>query len=260
MVSPNNKSKFIRAISTIIFDEVPKLRSMSSDFDTLLSDLFTTPGMPYAVGDAAPPSVPRLNYKSKFGHSSLDISGVSAQMTTHFDGDFAENIDKVKSYCLERQNLIESDILRIGSKVRFVGFTLTTQVQFSNSQESVSKLIDRFFKKSVLLNSKSQPHEAAFKMTFTEADRFFVNFHVSNYRAYTMQIPKDQKGPLRIVNPSLKDFVEADSGVEVTFDCNNKYAYDFIDKDSHKNDDFKKILDLTDTYHANLIKSGVLNV
>lgn len=260
MASQNSSPKYIRAISTVIFDEIPKIRSLSGDFDKLLAGLFITPGTAYAVGDAAPPSVPRLNFKSKFGHSSLDMSSVSAQMTTHFDGEFSDSIEKVKSYCLERQNLIEADLVRIGSKIRYVGFTLTSQVKFSDSKTSVGKILDRFFQKSVLLNSKNQPHEAAFKMSFTESDRYFVNFHISNYRAYTLQLPKDQKGPIRIVNPSLKDFVEADSGLEITFDCNNKYAFDFVDKDSHKTEDFKKIIDLADTYQANLIKGGLLNV
>ena len=63
-----------------------------------------------------------------------------------------------------------------------------------------------------------------------------------------------------MINPSLKDFAESETGIEITFDCNNKYAYDFIDKASHRTDDFKNILELADIYQSNLIKSGVLDV
>ena len=251
--------KFIRATTTLIFDEVSEIRSRISEFDKLLENHFNTPGISYAVGDNVPPSVPRLNYRSKASHTSLDISSVSAQMLTHFDGDFSKDIKAIKNYCLEREQLLESDIARLGAKIRYVGFSLIAQISIADKSTPVKALTSSFFNKNILMG-KSNPHEIAFKVTFIEKDRYFINFHSNNYKSYTLLLDPNHLGPIRIVNPSMKDFTEADSGIEIMFDCNNKYVFDYSNKDGHLLGDFKNILDLAEEYYSTLISGGYLNV
>lgn len=262
MSKPQLNFKFIRSITSIIFDEIADIRSYGDSFDSLLNEHFQTPGLPYAVGPNVPPAVPRFNYKSKLGHSSLDISGISCQMQTHFDGEYSSNFELLKEYCSARQSILEKHIKGLGVNIRYIGFQITIQAEIKQDVKKPADLItENFFNQKVLLGTKNKSYDSSFKVTFLEDDRYFVNFHGSNYRGYTFQVPVEPGvNQVRIVAPSFKEMTESDSGIEFTFDCNNRYLFDFVANGEHKDTDFKNTLKLADKYIAKLSKEGLIDV
>ncbi len=254
--------KFTRAITSIIFDEIPDIRKYAESFDNLLSEHFITPGLPYAVGENVPLSVPRFNYKSKLGHSSLDISGVSCQMQTYFNNEHSTDFDLIKEYCRTREAMLEEHILSLGVNIRYIGFLITIQSKISVDAKKPTEVIsDNFLNPKALLGVKGGGYDSSFKVTFLEDNRYFVNFHGSNYRGYVYEVPMSKdSNEIRIVVPSFKEMKEADTGIEFTFDCNNRYLFDFISNESHNQTDFKNTLNLADKYIAKLSKGGLINV
>jgi hypothetical protein len=246
--------KFIEARTSIIFEEVTAFEKLQEELNKNLADIFVTPGEFFNFKVVPNPLVPRLRYFSKNGHSSLELSSVSAQVMTKIDNVYEHDYGKISEYCGTRQTILETAIGKFSKKIKYVGFSVKLHKSFKvtehgKTSESVGKIINTFYNSRALMGKSEPIEETSFKVAFIENQRYFMNFQASNYRTYTMvfegfELGKPPVNPIMFANPSLKDWKVDDEGIEIFLDANNKFMYERVDPSGHRENDFGELLKL----------------
>lgn len=215
--------RYIRNSFSISFPRQIKIRRRANDFEDYLGaanrldDRYFHPQV-LPIPDDFDPEIPRIIFGSEHGFSQIVFSQISLSLNVTYSPDWQDDINKGKEYLNRRVPILFDliDILKITEVISFCG--LVTQVRLSTPGDNDSALshVTRIFLQEHI---GIDLYDIELKMTTTQADKYFSNLTLRNYRIW--EIPDDEF----ITRPPLRDNRVVGRGVEVIGDYNDRYAY-----------------------------------
>lgn len=239
--------KILSSTFSVFFPLIQNMREHFFEIEKNLGEHFTNFGL-LPLPEEAPVEFPRISAISKNGHTNLNFTLQSAQMTVNFDEKFWHDIDACIGYVRERRDLLLKSLSPIvGDRFLFSG--LSTLAEFD---EIVSPEI--FINDSFLKIRTSQPlQDAAIRLTNVVENCYYVNVEIFNRREFS--------GTRRdsFIVPSVETY----NKLVISFDVNDKYAFNYKQNYFTKQETIDKIFSLSEFLCRNkldeLIKSGVLS-
>ena len=210
---------------TFWFNEIRNVKEVRDKFDEKLSDYFNPfnlTGAPLEVD----PIVPRIVSKTKGGHTTLQFSLINLQLNTSFDNEFNFDINKCIEYVKEKAykvfKILKEDV---NIEVLYSAIFLNCD---KDSESPLQEIADRY---NISLNNKTEEIGLRFSEVVNDKYYFITSLNNSSVVSITKKIEPGQQ-PQRIVLPliSKKEMCIEKEIISYTFEINDKYEYNTIDK------------------------------
>ena len=207
--------KFLNAQFSLKFEPQLRIRRNANQIEDILSNYYGVPQI-LPIPDDFAADAPRIILSSKYGHSQISFSQISADMIANFDGDFIHDFVKTKSYTEERIALLKDLLLNMEiGQYYFCGISYKFQID----TEGLSSI--EYLKNLVKddVNDGEDVCDVARRISVVLDDTFFVNRQTSLYREY------------RGNGSNIPDFFVLSNneiivdGVSVLLDVNNRHRY-----------------------------------
>ncbi len=205
--------EFVQALFSLKFEPQVRIRRSLNEIEDCLQEYY---GMPQTmpIPDDFAAEAPRIVLNSKYGHSQISFSQISADISVGFDGEYKEDFERTKTYILERLSLIKDLLIKIDiNSFFFCGITYNVHLKDKNknTMDFISDILS--------IKDISNIYEASRRIATVVDDRFFVNQQVGTYKEY------QSKGTSI---PNLMELTSSklvDEGVNLSIDVNNRYEY-----------------------------------
>ena len=211
--------KFYKDTSiNLFFPKVNDYRKKYMDNEEGLKDRFQK-GIILPVPEYADENIQRIIVSSKSGHSIIQISQVSASMTTSYDADFETNWDSCYEYLEERM----SNLFFISGKLsddHFFYSGIVTKIILVN--DSTEDDLFEQAKKVMLSGTKIDPQHVksgAYKLTNVLDNERYLNVSVSDFQ---------ERNIIR-TNNGDKIVGNGPRGLQVVIDVNDRYKYNLLE-------------------------------
>lgn len=209
--------KFLNTQFSLKFEPQIRIRRSANQIEDVLSDYYGVPQI-LPIPDNFAADAPRIILSSKYGHSQISFSQISADITVNFDGDFVHDFMKTKSYTEERVTLLKDSLLSIGiAQYYFCGIAYKFQIDTMglSSIEYLKNLV----KDDVDVNEREDICDVAQRISIVLDDNFFVNRQTSLYREYSGNGSSIPDLFVMSNNEIIAD------GVSVLLDVNDRHRY-----------------------------------
>lgn len=224
------------SIVSISFPIIENIRRAYFDNGSILIEDFDEPNV-LGIPDDAPSDIPRLVFKSKNQFSELSISQTSISMRTHFSDDFMRDWELCGGY-LEKKcsKVVElADKLTSGS-YNYVG--LVVNILFDSFENETNCdgtcILSNNLSK---LESSKDVFDINMRYTFTENNKYFVNFDLRNVRLYKEIGDPNMSGAFKKDNEEL-------NAVGVVIDINDRYKFNNEENYNSNASSFTEALEL----------------
>lgn len=201
----------------LLHEKLERIRKIAIELEDGITPSFLAPEI-FPIPDEAPVEIPRAVFKSKHGHTALQIAPIKTELTTHYDENFNDNFETCFDYIKKR-----SAVLTTFSKqtnLTASGLGLVMMFRWPSLDETESVLAEKLEKK--LLPSVfdvDNIYDIRLHLAKVVEDKYFLNTQYNNYRAYS------SSSPINSPHPRLKDLRLDQFGLEVTIDINDRYGY-----------------------------------
>jgi hypothetical protein len=207
--------RYIQNSFNVVFPRHATIRRQANQFEDRLKGNYLQPQI-IGIPDELDPEVPRMIFGSRNGFSQLIVSQVSMVLNVTYSPDWQTDIGKGRAYLAERTAILFDLVKLIGEQQPyFCG--LSTRVQMPCRQDNAAAL-EHLAKKFLKNETTTGAYDLSIKRTTVEADHYFSNVTISNYRAWNIE--PAQQG---VVSVSVKDATSY--GVEIVADYNDRYSY-----------------------------------
>jgi hypothetical protein len=234
--------KILSTAFNTFFPVIPDMRHKLFSFEEKLGEFFMTPFTTIPIPDDAPAEIPRIQARSHHGHSELNVSLDRISFLSRFDEQFNNNWNRCETYLNQRAIPITSMVQELVDD-KFLYSGLTTEVAFEGGLDPIQHFKNKFFK----TNSKSDPYDMSFKLTYVVDEKFYINISLQNQRIYTGQNSE-------VVLPAYLE--QIGTGIVVLIDVNDRHGFNFIKEYHSKAEDAKKIIEIS----SDFIQNKLLNV
>lgn len=202
---------------TIKFPFREKTRRDSNLIEDMFSDFYLQPTV-LPIPDEIEPMIPRITLNSKNGHSTISFNQVGIDFMVVFDDQYRYDYDKCEAYIQQRMRIIHDYLKRIMiCEIYYIG--IATQIRFV-IEDSIDEL-EILKKKSFSTQKVSNLYDYNEKITLLEADEYFENITIGNFRDFSGNIINGHI-------PAIVSFEKAQvaqKGIFVVLDINNRYKY-----------------------------------
>jgi len=226
---------FQNSIVNITFPRVENLKKIYFLNDEILKREFDEPTV-LPVPDDAPSEIPRIVSTSSGGHSKLSINSEMISLQTYYTHEYQNNWELCKEYLNNKiNNLFEfADKLTEGN-FNYIG--LMTNVIWNDSPDGTKVITEKLSK----LKTKKEIYDIAFRYTFIENEKYFVNANIQNVRVF------NSSGDARIAGELCNDLLK-ENVIGINIDVNDRYQFnnnrDYV---SNKNE-FANIMQITSDF------------
>jgi hypothetical protein len=239
------KFKIENSQISLFFPKKLGIRKELFKLEELLSDRFMTPFQMIQVPDEAPDDIPRIQAKTKNGHSELIISQNNITIHSFYDNGWNEDWSKCKDYISKNRTAIIniSKSLSI-DKAYYFGLKLNFFFEFEKKE-----LIIEHFKKFFIKNTSLKDlYEINFKFVFVEKEKYYKNISLDVKTKY-----KATENVERIVPAYLESM---ENGILLQIDINDKYCYNFQKNYYTSDSESEEIISIMD----NILKYKIDNI
>lgn len=177
------------------------------------SVLITSFGNPeiLPIPDTVPDDVPRVIATSYDKCSQLILTKVNCSLTTNFEGDSSINLEKCTAYFNEKVATVQQMVRMLGDadlECQFLGITVGLIFDKDNAVNLLRKSITKLQMEDLC--------DIDLQITRVIEERYYVNIRIANARLFGKEINPMVCGYLNNVQRS---------GIRVTIDINNRYAF-----------------------------------
>lgn len=221
---------------SVLFEPIGGIRKNIFAIEESLKSQFLAPNL-IPVPDDAPGEIPRIELRSKNGHSTMQFSQIRADLNTQYDGNYNTNHKICLSYIKEKGSLLSEAINVFQPDVAVTAFSITVRWP---AKDDVNESIIRM-KKMFLSDCMSRDDLEDFRINKTTrvGDNYFLLTTVNNYRVFAASTP------IETPHPSLANLELKEHGLEMEIEINDKLAFNLTaarSKGLVQLDDFLNIL------------------
>lgn len=220
--------KLVGMQGNICFEPVNMTREKTRSLEDELAALYGDGSISiFGIPANLPLEIPRMVCQSAHNHSSIQISGVNAQLTVGFDDNFSENFAACFSYCKERMDLLRNALIKLGVNIKFSG--ITTQFVCMGELDVIEKLRVKAFK----FNGADEVFDVLGRVTYVKDGIFYLNLTMNNLR-----------------NSSNEE------AVGISLEVNDRYIDNFPKETNHNfNDTLNELFDIQKDFAENTLNA-----
>lgn len=221
------------ATYNIIYPQSKNIRKDIFSLEENLKGLFLEPFSLIPVPEDAPPEIPRIQATSESGHSTLNISGNSAQISANYDSNYNKNIDLCLGYLSKRAlKTFEGIKGSTNNEYLFSGLTVNIIFDELNDKDPINLIKSNFFN----IKSEIKPFDINNKVTYILDDKYYLNITCSNIRSY--------EGLMLSELNTLANAKEVGHFIGVTLDINDRYAFNYKNGYRSNINELEKIINI----------------
>lgn len=199
----------------------------------------------------APIEIPRIIASSNGGHSQLLLTGSNLQLTTSFDSNFNNDIEKCFEYVKGKCASIISSLPIIGAEIegnpKFYFSGISASFLFT-AEDGIGCPIDYISSKFLKCTSNLDKDEVQFRIAYILAQKYYVNILVQNYREFSNG--PDERGSFVNLTPKKE-------GLQINIDINDRFAFNHEKDYLSTNETAEKIVALAEQFAKQYIKHFV---
>ncbi|SRR5579883_589255 len=231
------KPKYLQNSFSLVVPRKPFIRRKVFDFEKKLENLYNQPQITN-IPDEMNPDIPRMVFTSKDGHSQIIISQLNFILKIQYSPDWQFEVFKGKEYILSKVSILYELLDILDEKCPlFCGFN--TLVQIPAQEEDDESVISRIYN---LFSKDGNPdsfdiYEFQIKTSKVLEEKFFSNITIQNYRNWNIDFVGE--GILKLSNKGI-----IESGIQITGDFNDRYAFNENEFYCSIENQAKKIIDL----------------
>lgn len=212
--------KINNIIVTMWFNRYNNMKNIYDSFNQELNEYFPVFNINNLPANFDP-IIPRINAKSKSGHSTLNMSNINLQLITEYDEKFNENFDSCIEYIKIRAKNIYDILLKNNIKI------LYSAILVNLNKDAENPIIDI---KENLLNSNIEDNrisELGMRVSMQLEEKFYRIITVNNRKDFSMQ-KQIAPGQFEIIMPliSLYDAKMEKEYISINYELNDKYSFD----------------------------------
>lgn len=204
--------KITSATYSIICPQNKNIRRDIFNLEGKLEQLFATPFSLIPIPDDAPPEIPRIHASSKGGHSTLDISFNTIQITVNFDEAYWGDSIKCLCYLNDRVKQVAEAI----GTTKFLFSGLSLNIELDEIKEDPVKMLSSNF---CNVHTNIQPYDVNTKITYVIDEKYYINIQTSNLRKYVGVASQE------VV--SLSQMSQSEHIINVLLDINDRFAFNY---------------------------------
>ncbi len=208
---------FVHSKVVILYERADHVKKSVFSLEEKFSGQFLNPEL-FPVPDEAPVEIPRIIFRSKHGHSSININPIKTELNTQYDNNYNADFDKCFNYIEEKTAFLK--IFSDETKVNIVGVGCVVNLRWPSLDETEEVLAEKLEKRlisDVLYDGNA--YDLRVNIAKVIDGRFFINTNYSNYRNFF------SKTPITTPYPRLGELDLQEFGLEVVIDVNDKYGY-----------------------------------
>ncbi|MDT8383474.1 MAG: hypothetical protein RRB22_03580 [Gammaproteobacteria bacterium] len=201
---------------SVLFEPVQGIRKNIFAIEESLNNQFLAPNL-IPVPDDAPGEIPRIELRSKNGHSMMQFSQIRADLTTQYDGNFNADHHACFSYIKEKGSLLSGAINVFQPDVAVTALSITVRWPAKDDvNESIKSMKGMF-----LTDCMSVDDLEDFRINKTTWVRndYFLLTTVNNYRVFAASTP------IETPHPSLANLELKEHGLEMELEINDKRTF-----------------------------------
>jgi hypothetical protein len=238
--------KHIQSGFNIFFDRTGDV----TEFAAPISELLNTHYMRAQVLEP-PPGIegdfPRLALGSRHGSSNILISSSNVALRVQYSRPWQSDFSKGRAYLEERVPLLVSALKPIGSQIMFMGMDSQFRMEVGDTEHDkllVRWLADRYATGLV----SGIPHEIHLRLANILDDKYFSNVTVRNYRQW-QSISPHFSGMPRLTTSQADE-----TGLEVSLDLNDRFAYNEVSDYQTKEEDWRDLMQKFVSVYSTLVE------
>jgi hypothetical protein len=172
---------------SIIYQPLINIRKLVFDMEERFKGEFQSPEL-IPVPDEAPPEIPRIIFRSTFGHSTLAITPIRTDLNTEYDEAYNLDIYKCFDYIANKSKSIQ-DFISV-SKIEPIGIALSLNVRWPVIQTSHNEFV-RELQRKFLPDHLHNDSVEDFKIEqYSRVDDILgVRNTFNTYRVYQSKVP-----------------------------------------------------------------------
>lgn len=249
--------KIRNIIVTFWFEKYSNIRDTFEKFNLELKEYFPAFNM-INLPSNVDPIIPRINARSRSGHSIINLSNINMQLTTNYDENYNEDFESCLSYIEERTKKIYNVMIENNFKILYSAILVNLDREV---EDPIKEIKENLLNKNLYDNSFS---EVGMRASMKLEDKFYKIITLNNSKDFTMK-KEIKPGNIEIIMPliSLVDAELVREYISINYELNDKYSFD-KNKDYHNEKNvLEKMFDIVkkDLSHniENFIKEGKLN-
>lgn len=212
--------KINNIIVTLWFNRYNNIKNIYEVFNEKLNEYFPVFNMSNLPSNFDP-MIPRINAKSKSGHSTLNMSNINLQLITEYDEKFNENFDSCIEYIKIRANKIYNILLENNIKILYSAILVNLN---KDAENPINEIKETLLKQNV---DSSNFSELGMRVSMEIENKFYRIITVNNRKDFSMQ-KEITPGQFEIIMPliSLYDAKIEKEYISINYELNDKYSFD----------------------------------
>lgn len=228
---------FVDSTFNMFFPRNINIRERVFDFEVKLKGKYQ-PAQVFPIIEQIEPEMPRFAFVSVGGHSTVNVSQISASMMVRYSGDYLRDYHKCEKYLKERIDIVYPIVRKItDNDIKYCG--LLTKVKYvidkNKEKELLRYLCEKFMSEA---NYDENITNVNLKYTIIKNDTYFLNFFISDDKRYI----SDKIIPVPV---SLSELKLENLGIQVVLDINDRWAFNKDKMYKTTKQGIEKILKLT---------------
>ena len=230
--------KIKNIIVTFWFNQIGNFKELAEKFNNNLNTYFPVCNLVNLPANFEP-IAPRISAQSGSGHSLFTMSRINAQISTNYDQNFNEDVDKCIIYIEERAKKIYENILKQEIDILYSAI-------FVNLEKDEENPIEKIEKNLIKAEIRGNINELGIRTAVVVDNKYYRILTLNNAKDYTLQ-KQIKPGENNIIIPliSLKDATMTKQYISMSYELNDKYSFDNVDVYNNDintiNDMFKKV-------------------
>lgn len=214
--------KIKNIIVTFWFNQIGNFKELTEEFNNNLNTYFPVWNFINLPANFEP-IAPRINAQSGSGHSIFTMSRINAQISTNYDQNFNEDVNKCMLYIEERAKKIYENISNQGIDILYSAI-------FVNLEKDEEHPIEKIEKNLLKAEIKGNINELGIRTAVVKDNKYYRIITLNNAKDYTMQKQiKPEENNIIIPLISLKDATMTKQYISMSYELNDKYSFDNVD-------------------------------
>ena len=196
------------------------------------------------IPDEAPSEIPRVIVKTKGEHSQLSIAPGAVNFQTEYSDDYTQNWELCEEYIKSRiENIFKLTDKFAAEQYNYIG--IVTNLIWDNVSKDGNKIL---FNNLFGIPSADNLDDLVVKYTYIEKEKYYANITLQSARIY-------KNSNVNEAGSFVEDNLEAHT-IGITFDINDRYAFNMQKGYLSNKTNFDELLNLT----TDIINSKLKNL
>ncbi len=204
----------VKSRLSVLYEPITGIRKKIFQIEEELKEHFLAPNL-IPVPDDAPGEIPRIELRSKNGHTGLRFSQIRADMITEYDHAFNKNQQLCFDYVAEKGALFSHALGIVAPDIATTALSFTIRwPQKETPDDDMPNDLSSLFLAQCLQDPDLT--DLRINRTIVISDSCYLVSTLNNYRIYM------SKTPIETPHPSLGQLQCAEYGLEMELEINDK--------------------------------------